>query len=35
MTAETVRWGAAFALHVTRKMLYEAQFNVSEGSFDR
>ena len=35
MTAEAVRWGAAFALHVTRKMLYEAQFNVCEGKFDR
>ena len=35
MTAEAVRWGTAFALHVTRKMLYEAQFNVCEGKFDR
>ena len=35
MTAAAVRWGAAFALHVTRKMLYEAQFNVCEGKFDR
>ena len=35
MTAENVRWGASFALHVTRKMLYEAQFNVCEGKFDR
>ncbi len=35
MTAEAVRWGAAFATHVTRKMLYEAQFNIAEGRFDR
>ena len=35
MTAESVRWAGAFATFVTKKMLYEAQFNVSEGSFDR
>ena len=35
MTAESVHWGAAFATHVTRKMLYESQFYVAEGSFDR
>ena len=35
MTPDAVRWATAFATHVTKKMLYEAQFNVSEGSFDR
>ena len=35
MTADAVIWGSLFAAHVTRKMLYEAQFNVSEGKFDR
>ena len=35
VSAESVRWGAAFATHVTRKMLYESQFNVAEGRFDR
>ena len=35
MSAEAVRWGAAFATHVTKKMLYEAQFNLAEGNFDR
>ena len=33
--AAAVIWGSLFAAHVTRKMLYEAQFNVSEGKFDR
>jgi len=35
ITADAVRWGCRFATHVTKKMLYESQFNVSEGSFDR
>ena len=35
VSAESVRWGAAFATHVTKKMLYESQFNVAEGRFDR
>ena len=35
MTADAVTWGSRYAAHVTRKMLYEAQFNVSEGKFDR
>ena len=35
VTAESVRWAAQFAMHVTKKMLYEAQFNVAEGKFDR
>ena len=35
MSADSVRWGAAFATHVTKKMLYEAQFNIAEGNFDR
>ena len=35
MTPDAVRWATAFATHVTKKMLYEAQFNISEGSFDR
>ena len=35
MTPDAVRWAAAFATHVSKKMLYEAQFNVAEGNFDR
>ena len=35
MSAEAVRWAAAFATHVTKKMLYESQFNLAEGQFDR
>ena len=35
MTPDAVRWAAAFATHVTKKMLYEAQFNIAEGNFDR
>ena len=35
MTPDAVRWAAAFATHVTKKMLYEAQFNLAEGNFDR
>ena len=35
MTPDAVRWATAFATHVTKKMLYEAQFNISEVSFDR
>ena len=35
MTPDAVRWAACFATHVTKKMLYEAQFNIAEGNFDR
>ena len=35
MTPDAVRWATAFATHVTKKMLYEAQFNLAEGNFDR
>jgi len=35
MTAAAVEWAKAFAMHVTKKMVYEAQFNVAEGKFDR
>ena len=35
MTPDAVRWATAFATHVTKKMLYEAQSNVAEGNFDR
>ena len=35
MTPDAVRWATAFAMHVTKKMLYEAQFNLAEGNFDR
>ena len=33
--AEAVHWGAKLATHITNRMLYEAQFHVAEGSFDR
>jgi len=35
MDAAAVEWGKRFATHVTKKMLYEAQFNVAEGKFER
>lgn len=35
MSEEAILWGTRFATHVTKKMLYEAQFNVAEGAFDR
>ena len=35
ISADAITWGAHFATHVTKKMLYESQFNVSEGAFDR
>ena len=35
ISAEGVYWAARFATHITQKMLYEAQFNLAEGSFDR
>ena len=35
ISAEGVYWAARFATHITQKMLFEAQFNVSEGAFDR
>lgn len=35
MTADAVIWGTMFATHVTKKMLYESQFNLAEGTFDR
>ncbi|MCQ2390460.1 MAG: DUF3987 domain-containing protein [Kiritimatiellae bacterium] len=30
-----LQWATRFAMHVTKKMLYESQFNVAEGAFDR
>ena len=35
MTSESIRWAGRLATHITKKMLYEAQFNLAEGSFDR
>ena len=35
ISAEGVYWAARFATHITQKMLFEAQFNVSKGAFDR
>ena len=35
MTGDAVRWGERLATQITKKMLYESQFNVSEGAFDR
>ena len=35
MTEEDVTWAARLATHLTRRMLYMAQFHVSEGKFDR
>ena len=33
--AEAVHWGAKLATHITNRMLYETQFHVADGSFDR
>jgi len=35
VTPEAIAWAMRFADHVTRKMLFEAQFNIGEGIFDR
>ena len=35
ITGGTVEYAAKLAVFITKKMLYEAQFNVAEGSFDR
>jgi len=34
MTGESVAWAIALATHITKQMLYEAQFHVAEGKFD-
>ena len=35
MTVGMVEYAAKLAVYITKKMLYEAQFNVAEGNFDR
>lgn len=35
MTGEAIDWGAKVVTHLTKRMLYMAQFYVAEGKFDR
>ena len=35
ITGGTVEYAAQLAVFITKKMLYEAQFNIAEGAFDR
>ena len=34
VTREAVEWAISFVTHITKEMLYEAQFHIAEGKFD-